>query len=407
MKSRALAAHLAHVAQRQHARGGHARQHVNERQHGIGVGVVGVVNQRDSAACHVQQRRARAARHGAKGCQPCRHRLNRRTRRHGAGQRGQRVEQVVAACGVQAESHFAHGRDGAGAPAFALPERLAREHARACGLLSKCEQAVRPRKRGPQLFMGIARRKNGRAACLQAAKDTAVFPRHGLHARHEFLVLALRVVHQRHGRRGHAGQHGDFAGVVHAQLHHGHAVCGAQAQQGQRHAHVVVQVALRGQRGAAVPGAEDGGQHLRDSGFAVAARHGHQRPGKAAAAPASGHLPQRAAGIGRGQAGQAAGLQLRPAGGIHQRAGRAFARGFGQEVGGVEALAAQRHEQVARRERARVGVHAGHGRGRIACQLPAFHPLRHFAQRQAHALRRRVVARGWFAIALIAGSPRI
>jgi hypothetical protein len=44
--------------------------------------------------------------------------------------------------------------------------------------------------------------------------------RHGLDADHEFLVLALGVVDQGHGRLGDGGQVGDLARVVHAQLEH-------------------------------------------------------------------------------------------------------------------------------------------------------------------------------------------
>jgi hypothetical protein len=47
---RALAADLAHVAQHQPARAGQGGQHLNRGEHGIGVGVVAVVDQRQRLA---------------------------------------------------------------------------------------------------------------------------------------------------------------------------------------------------------------------------------------------------------------------------------------------------------------------------------------------------------------------
>jgi hypothetical protein len=51
----------------------------------------------------------------------------------------------------------------------------------------------------------------------------------------------------------------------------------AQAQQRQRHADVVVEVALVAKAPRAEPGAQDGRDHLRDRGLAVAAGHRDQR----------------------------------------------------------------------------------------------------------------------------------
>jgi hypothetical protein len=50
VEGRPLVAHLAHVAQHQQARAGQLGQHVDGGAHRIGVGVVGVVDQRERAA---------------------------------------------------------------------------------------------------------------------------------------------------------------------------------------------------------------------------------------------------------------------------------------------------------------------------------------------------------------------
>ena len=94
-------------------------------------------------------------------------------------------------------------------------------------------------------------------------------------------MLALRVIHQGHRGLGHGGELGDFARMVHAQFHHGDPVLGAQAQQGQGHPNRVIQITLRGQRRAiGYVLLQDGGDHLRDRGLAIAAGHGDQGQGK-------------------------------------------------------------------------------------------------------------------------------
>ena len=80
----------------------------------------------------------------------------------------------------------------------------------------------------------------------QRVNDRAVFLRHPLNGGHEFEVLALRVVDQRHGGVGNGSQRRNFTGMVHAQLDHRDFVLAAQTQHRERHADVVVQVTLRG-----------------------------------------------------------------------------------------------------------------------------------------------------------------
>ena len=62
-----------------------------------------------------------------------------------------------------------------------------------------------------------------------------------------FLVFALCVVDQGHRWLDQIGQISDLAGMVHAQFHHRNTLFGAQAQDRERQADVVVEVALRGE----------------------------------------------------------------------------------------------------------------------------------------------------------------
>ena len=222
-------------------------------------------------------------------------------------------------------------------------------------------------QRQPQRRMGVVGREHGHAGRAQGFDGAAVFARHGFHRGHEFLVLTLGVVDQGHRGRGDARQQRDFARVVHAQFHHAGLVPAlgvlAQAQQRQRHADVVVVVAFGGQRIVAQPGPQDGRDHLRDRGLAVAAGHGDQRQ-VVLAAPGGGQEFQRALHVGHLQSRQAGCGQAM----LGQRGhGTGLAR-LRQKVVRIEALATQRHEQVARLQRAGVAVHTQHRRGGIAHQ---------------------------------------
>ena len=146
-------------------------------------------------------------------------------------------------------------------------------------------------------------------------------------------------------------------GWVHAQLDHAQAVLRGQAQQRQRHANRVVEIAARGKSGLARCGGQDAGQHLRDGGFAIAAGHRHQWQAKLAA-PTGGQRPQGGGGIAHLQArqtGQAA-PQLDHGGSGTGRLG------LGQKVVRIQALAAQGDEQIAGLHAAAVGVDALQGK---------------------------------------------
>ncbi len=221
----------------------------------------------------------------------------------------------------------------------------------------KTEAAPRAGLRAPQRRPGVVDREDHDPCGAERVDRAAVLARDGLDAGQEFLVLALRVVDQHRLRLDERGQLRSLAGVVHAELDDAGAVPAAvvlaQAQQGQRHADVVVEVARGGEAALAVPGAQDRADHLRDRGLAIAAGDGQQRQVQVAP-PGRGELLQRGQRVDDLQARQP-GLG-QPARG--QRGDRAGGARGGQEVVTVVALAGQRDEQVARAQRAAVAVHA-------------------------------------------------
>src|SRR5690606_26119218 len=164
-----------------------------------------------------------------------------------------------------------------------------------------------------------------------------VLGRGGRRTVQELLVLALRVVDQGDGRRRQAGEPGDLADVVHAELDYRGAVPGLERQQRERDADVVVQVAAGGERGLAEVGGEDRGDHLLDRRLAVAAGHGDERQVEAAP-PAGGDPSERLATV-RHQQRRRRGA-LGPA--LHGDGSRAPGEGFAAEVVRIEALATQR-----------------------------------------------------------------
>ena len=174
---------------------------------------------------------------------------------------------------------------------------------------------------------------------------------------HELLVFALGVVHQCHGWLRQRRQPSDFARMVHAQFNHTQPVRMAQTQQRQGHPDVVVEVATGGQHlvFCCSPGgcAQNGRNHLRHGGFAIAAGHSNQRQGELAA-PLLRQLPQGRFGVGYFHTRQSSLLQTV----LGQSRHGAHGFGLRQEIVCVETVAAQGHEQVAGLQTACVGVHA-------------------------------------------------
>ena len=159
----------------------------------------------------------------------------------------------------------------------------------------------------PKRAVFIVRRENGHTICRQRVDDFPVFLRHSVDRSHVLLVLALGVVDQGHGGLGHVGQACNFTGVVHTQLHHRTAVMRAQAQQGLRHADVVVQISLRGQGIVTETCVQDAGNHLRHGCLAIAACDGYDGQLKLTA-PTFGQLTQRDARVDHFHACQMGGI---------------------------------------------------------------------------------------------------
>ncbi len=150
--------------------------------------------------------------------------------------------------------------------------------------------------------------------------------------------------------RGDAGERGDFAAVVHAHFDDGDFVLGLEAQQLQRQAEGVVEIALRLEH-AELCG-ERGGDGFLGGGFAGRAGDGDDAP-----APLAAHMrgqrlqgeqrifgdEQRHGQRGVGQRGHA---RARDDGGDG-----AAGEGGGDEIVAVETLAAHGKEQVAGRRR--------------------------------------------------------
>ncbi len=143
--------------------------------------------------------------------------------------------------------------------------------------------------------------------------------------------------------------------MVHAQLEHGGAMTCAQAQQGQRHADVVVQVAGCSQAPrVALPFGEHRGDHFLGGRLAVAAghrHHGQHEPGT----PGGADARQRHARIAHDKLRQSGiGNLVRD-----ERRASAARSCLIQVVVRVEILAHQRDEEFAFSDAARIGGHAG------------------------------------------------
>jgi hypothetical protein len=312
----------------------------------------------------------------------------------GAERRGrgrQRVAHVVAAGHAQRHAGRAFRRGHLHVPGVVGPARARRDlgtRPNGIGFLGQREtQAAAAAGLGlPDVGVLVVAREHGDAVGRQCLDRGTVLARHGLDGAHEFLVLALRVVDQRHRGLRDARQHGDLARVVHAQFDDRGLVRCAQLQDRQRHADVVVQVAGRRVRRVAERGTQDGRDHLRDGGLAVAAGDRDHRA-REAPAPSGGQRLQRRQRIVDEDPGDA-GLGDAMRGDRRDGAGSACLR---QEVIRVEPLALQRHEQVARAQRARVGVHALERARAVADECRTRHHRNSLRKRheRAHAVKPR------------------
>ena len=180
---------------------------------------------------------------------------------------GERVAHVVQARDRKARLRFARRRGDANL----APERVqsvATGDARRPQ--AEIDQAPSPCLPPEKRRMGVIGVDHGDAVLAQCRVDAGVLGCDLVDRAHEFQVLALRIVDERDGGASHAGEMGDFALVVHAELDGAPAMRRAQAQQSQRHADVVVQVSRRRKHSvAAGMTTQDRGQHFLHGRLAV------------------------------------------------------------------------------------------------------------------------------------------
>ena len=139
-----------------------------------------------------------------------------------------------------------------------------------------------------------------------------------------------------------------------------------QAQQGERHTNVVVEIALGRERSLTLPSMQDAGNHLCDRGFAVAARHRNQWQLELRS-PCLGQLTQCLFGVGHFQAHQTCLRQtVLGDGGFHTKCGQAAQVGVR-----IKTLTLQRHKQIICQHTAAVGVHTRHRQLGVAHQSTA------------------------------------
>jgi hypothetical protein len=107
---------------------------------------------------------------------------------------------------------------------------------------------------------------------------------------------ALGIGDQRHGRRTNLCQIGDFAGVIHPHFDDSGTMRAPQAQQRQRQANIVIQVAPGRQDSGAESGFENRRNHLLGRRLAVGAGH-RDHWQRETGTPGRGQSTQRQAGI--------------------------------------------------------------------------------------------------------------
>ena len=137
--------------------------------------------------------------------------------------------------------------------------------------------ATRLRTLTPDGCVFIIRWEHHRATGHHAVDHIGVLLRYGFDGLHEFLVLALCIVDDRHGRCGNRRQLCGFSRMIHTQLDDRRTVRGIQIQQSQWQANVVVQIATSRQIVIRKGRLHDRCEHFLDRGFAIATGHHRQR----------------------------------------------------------------------------------------------------------------------------------
>ena len=256
--------HLAHVAEHQHRRPRARCEHVDRGAHRVRIGVVAVVYHGGAATGLLDLQPPSV---GTKRGQALADRLWRHADRVRRGCSGERVAHVVQARDRKGRLRFARRRGDANLGGERV-QGVAAGNARRPQ--AEIDQAPLPRLPSEKRRVGVIRVDHGDTVVAQCSVYAGVLHRDLVYRAHEFQVLALRIVDERHGRAGNAGEISDFPLVVHAELDGAPAMRRPQAQQGQRHADVVVQVS-RGRKHGISAGmtAQDRGQHFLHGRLAV------------------------------------------------------------------------------------------------------------------------------------------
>ena len=220
---------------------------------------------------------------------------------------------------------------------------------------SRPNQTTGPACRSPmRRTSGVVAVQDRDASGAEALEDLRLGVRDGVERREEL------EVHRRHQRDDgrvrprDARQRAELARRRHAELEHGEAVLGREAQQRQGQAVLVVEVPLRLEHGPARPQQARG--HLLGGRLAGGAGDGRDRDG-GRRAHRGGEAGQRARGVVDPQERQARAVDVP----VHDRRGGAALPGLREELVPVEVRSRDGHEQRPGRERARVD---GDGRER-------------------------------------------
>ena len=263
------------------------REHAQRHFHRLWVRIVGVVDQHDVAR---QVDALEPSVRGLEAGEARGERLERGARGLCGGRGGERVH----------ERRFAEPGD-AGGDASRRRHELEREAAgmqlahllRAHIRTRLAAEAHDGRVRAPREPETVIEGDDGGGVRGESCEQIALLERDRL-ARAQMLdVRAAHVRDHAHARLHDRRERRDLAAVVHPDLDHHAAVVFAAAQQRQRHAELVVQVALRLEAGCVQP--EDRRTHVLGGGLAIAA--GDRDHGSAEARAVTGR--ERPEGLGR------------------------------------------------------------------------------------------------------------
>ena len=367
---------LRHVSEHQPLAPGEPREHLDRGAHRARVGVVGVVDEPGAARCPPE---LQAPRHGAHRGKSRRDLLEAHPGAARGGRGGERVRDVVQAADREADRDAPAGRIQPEAGAEPFGSNLAAHFRGAVvgrGAHAEGEHA-RGRERAPERRELVVRVDDGGRPLGEAGDHLALGARHAFEAPEALEVLGAGIGDEANRGTRDVDQGRDLARVIGAHLHHRKAVRGLEAQQRQRHADVVVEIAARGETAARL--SEDRGGHFLRGGLAVAAGDPDQRPAEGRA-PAASRALERRLGVGHDDLRQRHRLP-----GVDQRAGGPLAVRGGDELVAVEARSLEGDEQLPALERARVAHHVGVGG--VGPREPPATGAREFDERALHAGR--------------------